>query len=70
MSTAILEPEEVVRFSDEARRAVYDAIALRREFEFAGPWLIQIETPAGRRDGARRRTKHLERAPEWLAPAQ
>ena len=29
--TGILEPDAVERFSDEARRAVYDAIALRRD---------------------------------------
>jgi nicotinate-nucleotide--dimethylbenzimidazole phosphoribosyltransferase len=27
----VLEPEEIARFSDEARRAVYDVIALRRD---------------------------------------
>jgi nicotinate-nucleotide--dimethylbenzimidazole phosphoribosyltransferase len=31
MSASILEPEEVARFSDEARRAVYDVIELRRD---------------------------------------
>jgi hypothetical protein len=27
----ILQPEAIARFSDEARRAVYDVIALRRD---------------------------------------
>jgi nicotinate-nucleotide--dimethylbenzimidazole phosphoribosyltransferase len=31
MTEAILEPEAILRFSDDARRAVYDAIALRRD---------------------------------------
>jgi nicotinate-nucleotide--dimethylbenzimidazole phosphoribosyltransferase len=31
MTAPILEPEEIARFSDEARRAVYDAIELRRD---------------------------------------
>ncbi|MGH7436813.1 MAG: 5,6-dimethylbenzimidazole synthase, partial [Polyangiaceae bacterium] len=31
MSAPFLEPEEVARFSDEARRAVYDVIELRRD---------------------------------------
>ncbi len=31
MSDAVLKPEEIVRFSDDARRAVYDVIALRRD---------------------------------------
>jgi 5,6-dimethylbenzimidazole synthase len=31
MTGAILEPEAVTRFSDDARRAVYDVIALRRD---------------------------------------
>jgi len=31
VSEAILEPEDIARFSDEARRAIYDVIALRRD---------------------------------------
>lgn len=31
MNDLVLQPEEIARFSDEARRAVYDVIALRRD---------------------------------------
>ena len=31
MTERILEPEAVARFSEDARRAVYDVIALRRD---------------------------------------
>lgn len=37
MTDRIFEPEAVARFSDEARRAVYDAIALRRDVRHFDP---------------------------------
>ncbi len=37
MTERILEPEAVARFSEEARRAVYDVIALRRDVRHFDP---------------------------------
>ncbi len=37
MTGALLEPEQVARFSEEARRAVYEAIALRRDVRHFDP---------------------------------
>ena len=37
MSDPLLEPQAVARFSDEARRAVYDVIALRRDVRHFDP---------------------------------